>query len=90
MEFGQAYPMVIIKYPPYALICLKEVAVYGIRVAAAVGTIPAIENTPPNLQGDHIGLYQLDPGLVAVMKNSKTALHPKIWDFVVDWDYFRM
>ena len=57
-------------------------------MAAAVGTTQAIENTPPDLEDDHKGLYQLDPCLVAILKNSKAALHPEIWDFVEGWDYY--
>ena len=66
-------------------------AVYGIHVAAAVSTTQAIENTV--LQNDDDcdrikGLFKLDPCLVAVLKNSKAALHPKIWDFIGGWEYF--
>ena len=90
----QNYPacneLIIIKYQSYVFNYLKEVAVYGIHVAAAVGTIQAIENTV--LQNDDDcdrikGLFKLDPCLVAVLKNSKVALHPKIWDFIGGWEY---
>ena len=60
-------------------------------MAAAVGTIQAIESTQLDDDDDCDrikGLYWLDPCLVAVMKNSKAAFHPKIWNFIGGWDFF--
>ena len=60
-------------------------------MAAAVGTIEAIEKTQLHEDDDCYritGLFWLDPCLVAVLKNSKAAYHPKIWEFIGGWEYF--